>query len=90
MAKKCRGLRCIRERQMKLPNSENAFVDIAKLRDYSLNPNHPEGKHKTRTFLEKLRIGRDDADLLRRLILEAVLTADAVEQKSTAYDEDLL
>ena len=70
---------------MKLPNAENAFVDIAKLRDYSLNPNHPEGKHKARTFLEKLRIGRDDAELLRGLILEAVLTADAVEQKSTEY-----
>ena len=70
---------------MKLPNAENALVDIAKLRDYSLNPNHPKGKHKARAFLEKLRIGRDDAELLRRLILEAVLTADAVEQKSTAY-----
>lgn len=39
---------------MKLPNAENAVVSIEKLRDYSLNPNHPEGKHKARAFLEKL------------------------------------
>ncbi len=70
---------------MKLPNAENAFIDIAKLRDYSLNPNHPEGKHKARAFLEKLGIGRDDAEQLRQSILEAILTAEATEQKSTAY-----
>ena len=70
---------------MKLPNGENAFVDIEKLWDYSLNPNHPEGKHKARVFLEKLAIGRNDAELLRQLILDAVLTADAVEQKPTTY-----
>jgi hypothetical protein len=37
---------------MKLPNAEKAVVDIVKLRDYSLNPHHPEGKHKARAFLE--------------------------------------
>ncbi len=47
---------------MKLPNAENAVIDIKKLRDYCLNPNHPEGKHKARVFLEKLDIGRDDAE----------------------------
>src|SRR6266702_4580884 len=85
MGKRCRGSQSIRERQMKLPNAENAFVDIAKLRDYSLNPNHPEGKHKARAFLDKLGIGRNDAELLRKLILEAILTADAIEQEPTAY-----
>jgi hypothetical protein len=29
---------------MRLPNAEYAVVDIEKLHDYSLNPNHPEGK----------------------------------------------
>jgi hypothetical protein len=70
---------------MKLPNAENAFVDIAKLRDYSLNPNHPEGKHKARAFLEKLSISRNDAELLRKLILGAILMAEAKEQKPTQY-----
>ncbi len=70
---------------MKLPNAENAVIDIKKLRDYCLNPNHPEGKHKARVFLEKLDIGRDDAERLRQFILEAILTAEATEQKPTAY-----
>ncbi len=70
---------------MKLPNAKNAVVDIAKLRDYTLNPNHPEGKHKARTFLENLGFERGDAELLRKLILEAVLQTEAVEQKATSF-----
>jgi hypothetical protein len=70
---------------MKLPNAENAVVDIAKLRDYSLNLNHPEGKHKARAFLEKLGITRDDADRLRQIILKAILQVDAIEQNPTVY-----
>jgi hypothetical protein len=87
MGKKCRAWRCIRDVvvPMKLPNAENAVVDIAKLRDYCLNSNHPEGKHKARVFREKLGIGRNDADLLRQWISEAILTEEAKEQKPTAY-----
>ena len=70
---------------MKLPNAENAVVDIAKLRDYCLNPNHPKGKHKARAFLEKLGLERNDAELLRQAILEAVLKADATEENATEY-----
>jgi hypothetical protein len=33
---------------MKLPNPKRAVVDIAKLRDYILNPEHPRGRHKAR------------------------------------------
>ena|SRR5437763_5098864 len=70
---------------MKLPNAENAVVDIEKLRNYSLNPNHPEGKHKARTFWDRLGLRRSDAELLRQLILEGVLKAEAIEQTPTAY-----
>ena len=70
---------------MKLPNAENAVVDIAKLRDYCLNPNHPKGKHKARAFLEKLGLERNDAELLRQSILEAILKAEAVEEQATEY-----
>jgi hypothetical protein len=31
---------------MKLPNAERAFVDLAKLRDYSLSAAHNEGSTK--------------------------------------------
>ncbi|MBA2705420.1 MAG: hypothetical protein H0U60_16395 [Blastocatellia bacterium] len=70
---------------MKLPNAENAVVDIAKLRDYCLNPNHPKGKHKARAFWEKLGFEENDAELLRQSILEAILKGEAIEQKATAY-----
>lgn len=39
---------------MKLPNADRAIVDVAKLRDYCLNPNHEEGKHKARVFAASL------------------------------------
>ena len=70
---------------MKLPNAENAVVDIAKIRDYCLNPDHPEGKHKARVFLTKLGVTRSDADRLRELILEGILVAEATEESSIAY-----
>jgi hypothetical protein len=70
---------------MKLPNGEKAIVDIAKLRDYSLNPAHPSGKHKARQFKEKLGIGQDDAERLRDVILQAILEVDATEVKGNAY-----
>jgi hypothetical protein len=70
---------------MKLPNADRAVIDIAKLRDYSLNPDHSKGKHKARLFLNKLEIGTNDAELLQRAIFEAILIAEAKEQKPTAY-----
>src|SRR6266513_5078720 len=70
---------------MKLPNGENAVVDIAKLRDYCLNPDHPEGKHKARAFQRKVGIRMIHADRLRQVILEAILTHDAKEQAATSY-----
>ncbi|HYG08441.1 MAG TPA: hypothetical protein VD835_00575 [Pyrinomonadaceae bacterium] len=70
---------------MKLPNAERAVVDIEKLRDYSLNPHHPKGKHKARVFLEKLGLKADDAERLRKFILEAILTTEAIVQAPTKY-----
>src|SRR5215211_8796392 len=70
---------------MNLPNAKNAVIGIEKFRDYCLNPNHPKGKHKARVFLEKLGITRNDAEQLRELILEGILTAEATEQESTLF-----
>jgi hypothetical protein len=72
---------------MRLPNAERAVVDIEKLRDYSLNPNHPEGKHKARVFLAALGFKADNAERLRELILEAILTKEATPQQPTSYGQ---
>lgn len=70
---------------MKLPNAERADVPIEKLRDYSLNPSHPDGKHKARVFKAALGFTADDAGRLRQMILDAILVEDATEQSSIAY-----
>lgn len=70
---------------MKLPNAEKAVIDIAKIRDYCLNPEHPEGKHKAQVFLATLGITSKDAEELRQQILERVSSADAIEQDPNPY-----
>jgi hypothetical protein len=72
---------------MKLPNADRAVVDIEKLRAYSLNPNHPEGKHKARVFLAALGFKAEDAERLRELILEAILTTEVTTQQPTSYGQ---
>ncbi|MBD2566727.1 hypothetical protein H6G59_02215 [Anabaena lutea FACHB-196] len=59
-----------------LPNAENAVVDICKLRDYCLNPEHPKGKDKARLFSSILGMTADNAEELRQIILEKVKTQE--------------
>jgi hypothetical protein len=51
---------------------EKVTVDIAKLRNYCLNPQHPRGKHKARVFEATLGLTSDDAHLLQEALLNAV------------------
>jgi hypothetical protein len=64
---------------LKLPNAERAVIDLAKLRDYSLNPAHPEGKHKARVLAAMLGFTVNDAEKLREIILAAVSQHEATE-----------
>ena len=63
---------------MKLPNAEQAIVEIAKLRNYSLDATHEEGQHKARVFASALGIGADDAEWLRARLFEAALLCECV------------
>ncbi|MFK0734202.1 MAG: viroplasmin family protein [Gloeotrichia echinulata GP01] len=58
----------------RLPNAENAVVDICKLSDYCLNPEHNEGKNKTCLFSSILGMTADYAEELRQILLETVKT----------------
>ena len=62
---------------MKLPNPHRAVVDIGKLRDYSLNPDHPVGKHKARVFKAALGLTLRDVDWLRQCALKVALSGSA-------------
>ena len=75
---------------MKLPNAERAFVDIAKLRDYSLNSEHKEGKHKARVFAAALGFGIEDADRLRDKLLEIAKTEDCRVGRKTRHGQRYL
>jgi hypothetical protein len=59
---------------MLIPNAENAVVNIRKLRDYCLNPDHDEGKHKTRLFSSIIGMTAENGEELRQIILEVIKT----------------
>ena len=70
---------------MKLPNPERAVVDIAKLRAYCLNPQHPRGRHKARVFASALGLTADDAEELRTALLAAAKAAEATPTERDAF-----
>ena len=70
---------------MRLPNPDQALIDIRKLRDYSLNPNHRRGKHKARLFLSILGLRAEDATELEQAIRSAIQTHEAIPKSSLAF-----
>jgi hypothetical protein len=56
---------------MRLPNAEDAIVDLEKLRGYCLNPEHLRGKHKARVFASTLGMTAEDAEELREILRSA-------------------
>jgi hypothetical protein len=79
---------------MKIPNAENAYIDIRKLRDYVLDPNHHVGQHKARLFAALLDMSSNDAEELRDILLEGVKTHDALpgfkDEYGQRYQIDLI
>jgi hypothetical protein len=69
---------------VKLPNAERAVVDIEKLRDYCLNPEHRRGCHKARVFKASLGITQEHAEELRKVLLAAASNHEATPE---AHDE---
>ncbi len=72
---------------MKLPNAERAVAAVEKLRDYSLNPDHDEGKHNARVFRSALGFTKADAERLREMVLEAARTGEASLGKLPPYGQ---
>jgi hypothetical protein len=61
---------------MKLPNGERAIVDVRKLSDYCLSPQHPRGRNKARVFAS-VGIREADAEELRAALIAAARDGDA-------------
>jgi hypothetical protein len=70
---------------MMLPNGYRAVVEIAKLRDYFLNPHHEDGKHKARVFAAALGLTQDHAEWLRGRLLEAAASEEASIEVETRF-----
>ena len=70
---------------MRLPHGDAAIVDIAKIRDYCLNLNHPRGKHKARVFLSVLGMTAYQAEELREALALAARDGDAAIGSSDSY-----
>ncbi len=58
---------------MLIPNADSAIVDIRKLRDYCLNSEHDDGKHKARLFSSILGMTAENADELRQTLRQTLL-----------------
>lgn len=74
---------------MKVPNAENAVVDIRKLTDYCLNPHHEIGKHKALIFKKLLDLTIEDAEELRDALLLAVKTKEAQVGKFDKFGQPI-
>lgn len=72
---------------MLIPNARNAVVDIRKLRDYCLNPEHSTGKHKARLFRSTLNITADNASELQSILLKVVQTEPAKLGRRDAFGQ---
>jgi hypothetical protein len=70
---------------MKLPNGASAIIPTEKLVSYCLNPEHSSGKPKARVFAAALGITAKNADDLRRLVSQAAVGGDIVQQAETEF-----
>lgn len=68
-----------------LPHAEWAVIPAAKLRDYVLNPAHPQGGPKARVFAATLGFVRSDWRWLRDQLLAEVQTAPATPRGCTQW-----
>jgi hypothetical protein len=72
---------------MKLPNSEQAVVDMRKIRDYCLSLDHPQGRHKARVFSSALELTADNSEELQAALLSAARTGEAVPTEQDQFGQ---
>ena len=69
----------------KLPNSQDAIIEILKLRDYCLSTEHPRGRHKSRVFREALGLTVDDAEWLQQKLIEGIQIQSAEKLETDSF-----
>jgi hypothetical protein len=72
---------------MKLPYGDKAIIEQRKIMDYSLSPDHDDGKHKARLFRDLLGLTRDHATLLLDALKAAAIDCEAVSGRLDRYGQ---
>jgi hypothetical protein len=72
---------------MKLPYGDKAIIDQRKIIDYSLSPDHDDGKHKAKLFQDLLGLTRDRAALLLNALKKAAVEGEAVFSRLDRYGQ---
>ncbi len=70
-----------------IPNAKKAFIDVRKLRDYTLNSQHRVGRHKARLFSSILGITQIDVEALKNILLDVVCTHEAELGEQDAHGQ---
>lgn len=70
-----------------LPNSEAAVVDLGKLFNYCLNPEHPKGGHKARVFSSVLGLTQQNGLYLQQALLDAAQRHEAIPKLADEHGE---
>jgi len=68
-----------------LPHYEKAVIPIEKLRDYALDPGHPEGKHKARVFKAALGIEQAHAEVFAQILKRTLYRSPAAPGIKNQY-----
>ena len=71
---------------MKLPNGERAKLG-QKLERYSLNMDHPNGRHKAILFRKRLGITLDNKEVLEATLIQSAIKGDAILHNRNEYGE---
>lgn len=73
-----------------LPGHKSAYIPIPKIRDYSLNPGHEEGKHKAIVFRSALGLNQENHQWLIDKIREGLSESEAMEEESISFGKRYL
>ncbi len=71
---------------MRLPNGERAVVELRKLTEYCLSPQHPRGRNKARVFASA-GVYLEDAAELQAKLLRAAREGDAAISEPSSYGD---
>jgi hypothetical protein len=69
------------------PDFSTPELDDRKITDYAMNPNHPVGKNKYRVINSATGLGPDDAQEIRRQIIEGVHDGTPIRGKVDEYGQ---